>query len=172
MRSWSKVQLGSRCEVFSGCPFKSAQFTENPDDVALVKGENVGQGQILWALSKRWPREDGEDLVRYRLEPDDVVLAMDRPWVPAGLKFARIRASDPEALLVQRSPGFAPSMTWISVSSTTSSRRQHSLPISRTSGVVSVCLTSAVSRLVSTFFICRHFLSSEALAASFPRTTI
>ncbi|MGH9890983.1 MAG: restriction endonuclease subunit S [bacterium] len=102
MKRWPEVELGSRCEVFSGYPFKSAQFTEDPDDVALVKGENVGQGEILWEISKRWPREDAEDLCRYRLEPDDVVLAMDRPWVPAGLKFAQIRASDPEALLVQR----------------------------------------------------------------------
>jgi type I restriction enzyme S subunit len=102
MKGWPEVELGSCCEVFSGHPFKSAQFTEDPDDVALVKGENVGQGEILWEISKRWPREDAEELVRYRLEPDDIVLAMDRPWVPAGLKFARIRASDPEALLVQR----------------------------------------------------------------------
>ena len=102
MKRWPEVELGSRCEVFSGYPFKSAQFTEDPDDVALVKGENVGQGEILWEISKRWPRGDAEDLCRYWLEPDDVVLAMDRPWVPAGLKFARIRASDPEALLVQR----------------------------------------------------------------------
>jgi len=107
VKSWPEVVLGSRCEVFSGYPFKSAQFTEDPDDVALVKGENVGQGEILWEISKRWPREDAEDLIRYRLEPDDVVLAMDRPWVPAGLKFARIRASDPEALLVQRVATFS-----------------------------------------------------------------
>jgi len=102
MKGWPEVALGSYCEIFSGHPFKSAQFSDDPDDVALVKGENVGQGEILWDISKRWPREDAEDLVRYRLEPDDVVLAMDRPWVPAGLKFAQIHASDPEALLVQR----------------------------------------------------------------------
>lgn len=77
-------------------------FSDALDDVPLVKGENIGQGEVLWGMSKRWSLGDGADLSRYRLAPDDVVLAMDRPWVPAGLKFARIRAADPEALLVQR----------------------------------------------------------------------
>lgn len=102
MTGWPEVALGALCEVFSGYPFKSAHFTDDPDDVALVKGENVGQGEILWEISKRWPREDADDLARYRLQRDDIVLAMDRPWVPAGLKFARIGESDPEALVVQR----------------------------------------------------------------------
>jgi type I restriction enzyme, S subunit len=100
--TWPQVQLGEFCEVFSGYAFKSAQFTDAPDDIPLVKGENVGQGEILWGISKRWPKADTDGLSRFWLEPDDVVLALDRPWVPAGLKFARIRAADPPALLVQR----------------------------------------------------------------------
>lgn len=102
MIGWSSVPLGSLCEVFSGFPFTSAQFTNAEHDVALVKGENVGQGEILWDIAKRWPRDKTENLVKYRLAPDDVVVAMDRPWVPSGLKFARIGRSDPEAYLVQR----------------------------------------------------------------------
>jgi len=100
--NWEPVKLGEHCEVFSGYPFKSNQFTDNPDDVALVKGENVGQGSILWSISKYWPRDDLNQLHRFKLVPGDVVLAMDRPWVPAGLKFARIPDWAPEALLVQR----------------------------------------------------------------------
>jgi type I restriction enzyme S subunit len=99
---WKTAKLGDHCEVFSGYPFKSSGFTNNLDDVALVKGENVGQGEILWSISKRWPREDTDDLDRFKLVPGDVVLAMDRPWIPAGLKFARIPESAPDALLVQR----------------------------------------------------------------------
>lgn len=100
--NWKPVSLGEHCEVFSGYPFKSSGFTDDPDDVPLVKGENVGQGEILWGISKHWPRQDLPDLERYRLTPGDVVLAMDRPWVPAGLKYAEILESSPEALLVQR----------------------------------------------------------------------
>ncbi len=99
---WQKTKLGKHCEIVSGFPFKSDSFSDDPDDVVLVKGENVGQGQILWEISKRWSRADLIDLDRFRLIAGDVVLAMDRPWVPAGLKFARIPESAPEALLVQR----------------------------------------------------------------------
>lgn len=100
--SWKTSRLAAHCEVFSGYPFKSAQFSDDPTDVPLIKGENVGQGEILWSISKYWPRESIDGLERFRLHPGDVVLAMDRPWVPAGLKFARITERDPEALLVQR----------------------------------------------------------------------
>jgi type I restriction enzyme S subunit len=101
-RGWIKTKLGIHCEIVSGFPFKSDRFSDDPDDVALVKGENVGQGRILWEISKRWSRADLISLDRFRLIPGDVVLAMDRPWVPAGLKFARIPESAPEAILVQR----------------------------------------------------------------------
>ena len=40
---WTQVSLGEHCEVFSGYPFESSGFTDDPDDIALVKGENVGQ---------------------------------------------------------------------------------------------------------------------------------
>ena len=99
---WKLTTLGQYCEVFSGYPFKSIGFTDDPNDIPLVKGENIGQGEVLWDISKRWPLQDIAELERYKLIKGDVVLAMDRPWVPAGLKFAKITASAPDALLVQR----------------------------------------------------------------------
>ena len=36
------------------------------------------------------------------LEPGDVVLAMDRQWIEAGLKYATLTEDDTPALLVQR----------------------------------------------------------------------
>ena len=99
---WKLTTLGQYCEVFSGYPFKSIGFTDDPNDIPLVKGENIGQGEVLWDISKRWPLQDITELERYKLIKGDVVLAMDRPWVPAGLKFAKITASAPDALLVQR----------------------------------------------------------------------
>jgi type I restriction enzyme S subunit len=38
----------------------------------------------------------------YLLAPSDVVLAMDRPWIEAGLKYAALRPRDCPCLLVQR----------------------------------------------------------------------
>ena len=96
------AKLDQLVDLLTGNPFKSDRFTADPDDVCLVKGENVGQGEILWDISKRWPAEDWSKLEKFQLLPGDVVVAMDRPWIPAGLKWASIRAGDPPSLLVQR----------------------------------------------------------------------
>lgn len=100
--SWPQTSLGRHIELVSGAAFKSSAFTDDSSDVPLVKGENIGQGEILWDKSKYWPRSDSEQYERFKLRAGDVILAMDRPWVTAGLKFAVINERDPEALLVQR----------------------------------------------------------------------
>lgn len=100
--TWPKVRLGDYVNLLAGFPFKSQQFTDNPNDIALVKGENVSQGCILWGISKRWSVSDWEKMEKFHLLPGDVVIAMDRPWIPAGLKWSFIRVGDPKSLLVQR----------------------------------------------------------------------
>ena len=102
MSSWQKVKLADCIDLLAGFPFKSHRFTDNPADVPLVKGENVSQGCILWEISKRWPVSDWNIMEKFHLVPGDVVVAMDRPWIPAGLKWSFIREGDPKALLVQR----------------------------------------------------------------------
>ena len=97
-----QIKLADCVDLLAGYTFKSDRFTDTPDDIALVKGENVGQGAILWDIAKRWPASEWDALARFQLRADDVVIAMDRPWVPAGLKWAHIRADAPKALLVQR----------------------------------------------------------------------
>ena len=96
------AEIGEFVEVVSGPALKSALFTDNPSDVPLIKGENVAQGLIAWHKSKYWPANDTEHYERFRLNPGDIVLAMDRPWVTAGLKWARLKPHDPPSLLVQR----------------------------------------------------------------------
>ena len=102
MGSWQKVKLADCVDLLAGFPFKSNRFTDNPADVPLVKGENVSQGCILWDISKRWPVSDWNIMEKFHLVPGDVIVAMDRPWIPAGLKWSFIREGDPKALLVQR----------------------------------------------------------------------
>ena len=51
---------------------------------------------------KRWPSDDTDAYGVYWLKEGDVVLAMDRPWVKAGLKHASISEDDLPCLLVQR----------------------------------------------------------------------
>lgn len=100
--TWPIVQLRDHVTTLTGFPFKSQQFSKNPEDVPLVKGENLHQRYIDWAAARRWPAIDLETYRKYQLQPGDVVLAMDRPWIEAGLKWAWIKPHDPQALLVQR----------------------------------------------------------------------
>ncbi|MDR5752146.1 MULTISPECIES: restriction endonuclease subunit S [unclassified Caballeronia] len=100
--SWEWVSIGECVELVSGPAFKSENFTDDTDDIPLVKGENVQQAYVDWGIAKRWPKTDADTYERFLLRPNDIVLAMDRPWVPAGLKWAFITANDPQGLLVQR----------------------------------------------------------------------
>ena len=93
--------LGDVSDLTMGFPFQSARFSSASTDVRLLRGDNVQQRRIEWEGAARWPTV-GVELPGYHLAVDDVVLAMDRPWVSAGLKVARIQPSDTPALLVQR----------------------------------------------------------------------
>ena len=89
----------------SGCQREIAcnQDIKTVDDIRLLRGDNIIQGCLRWDDVKKWPANDTEEYARYQLEEGDVVLAMDRPWVKAGLKHATISADDLPCLLVQRS---------------------------------------------------------------------
>lgn len=96
------VVLSQYVEITSGFPFKSNLFINDSTEIPLIKGENLQPGYIDWEKSKYWPRLEYEDFKKYHLLSNDVVLAMDRPWVPAGLKWTYIKKDDPKSLLVQR----------------------------------------------------------------------
>lgn len=99
---WEPTTLGEEVDLLAGFAFKSAQYTEKESDVRLLRGDNIHQAQIRWDEVKRWPANDTKDYDRYHLNEGDVVLAMDRPWVKAGLKHATIATDDLPCLLVQR----------------------------------------------------------------------
>jgi len=94
--------LGAEAEILAGFPFKSAEYVNDPAAPRLLRGDNVVQGSIRWDDAKHWPESKLDGLTDYALQPGDVVLAMDRPWIEAGLKYAAITAHDLPALLVQR----------------------------------------------------------------------
>ena len=102
MSEWRDVTLGEVADLLVGFAFKSARFTDDESDPRLLRGVNIGQGSLDWSRCARWPQSDRAAYQRYELSDGDVVLAMDRPWIEAGLKRARIRSSDLPALLVQR----------------------------------------------------------------------
>jgi type I restriction enzyme S subunit len=100
--TWDEVALGDHVDLLSGFPFKSAKFTTAEDSVRLLKGSVVSQADLDWSGSVGWPSDDADDYRKFELKIGDVVLAMDRPWVEAGLKYAWITADDIPCLLVQR----------------------------------------------------------------------
>jgi type I restriction enzyme, S subunit len=88
--------------IDTGFPFKSEHFTDRPDDIPLVKGENLQQGYIDWNAARYWSKNDVHNYEKYWLKPNDIVIAMDRPWVQSGLKWSYIKPHEPNAFLVQR----------------------------------------------------------------------
>ena len=96
------VRLGDVTDILVGFPFKSSEFTNDQTETALVRGDNIGQGLLKEEDFKRWRRASDDSLEIYELRAGDIILAMDRPWIPAGLKWARINEHVLPALLVQR----------------------------------------------------------------------
>ena len=97
-KGWNKDLLKEHAEVLVGYPFPSEGYSE--EGIDIVGGYNLMQGYILWEDSKHWPEKNGYE--QYLLKANDIVMAMDRPWVNGGFKIARVDAVHLPALLIQR----------------------------------------------------------------------
>ncbi len=102
MSDWQAITLGEAAYFTVGFPFRSARFTEISEDVRLLRGDNVAQRRVRWDNTKRWPKAEFDAVSQFHLVPGDIVLAMDRPWIAAGLKWAVLNPDDCPSLLVQR----------------------------------------------------------------------
>ena len=96
------VQLGDVSEIQTGFPFKSNEYSDDPTDPKLLRGDNIAQGRVRWDGVKRWPHSRTAEVAQYWLKEGDVIVAMDRPWIEAGLKYCAIQRDDLPCLLVQR----------------------------------------------------------------------
>ncbi|EPC4024981.1 restriction endonuclease subunit S [Aeromonas salmonicida] len=99
---WVETTIGNQVDFLAGFAFKSTQYTESKDGIRLIRGDNIVQGQLRWDGVKYLPRASAENYSQFYFEENDIVLAMDRPWVAAGLKVACITNNDLPALQVQR----------------------------------------------------------------------
>jgi type I restriction enzyme S subunit len=99
---WVETTLGHEVDLLTGYAFKSKDYTAHSESVPLIRGDNVIQGELRWDGVKRWPDDKLDEYAKYQLEEGDVVLAMDRTWVKAGMKYAKITHDDLPCLLVQR----------------------------------------------------------------------
>jgi type I restriction enzyme S subunit len=96
------MKLADIVEMTFGFAFKSAEFSDDPSDIRLLRGDNVAQGRLRWDGAKRFSSARLNEAKKYELVPGDVVIAMDRPWIGAGLKYSVVRDADLPSLLVQR----------------------------------------------------------------------
>ena len=101
-REWPSARLRDHVDFLAGYAFKSKHYEELGTGPALVRGANVSPGRIDWDRKASWPENQLDGLDEYFLDAGDVILAMDRPWIPAGLKLAQMSSLDLPALLVQR----------------------------------------------------------------------
>jgi len=99
---WKEITLGAEIDLMTGFPFKSNQYTESDQSIRLLRGDNIVQGLLRWDDVKKWSESEVNEFLIYQLKEGDVVLAMDRPWVKAGLKHAMISKNDLPCLLFQR----------------------------------------------------------------------
>jgi|CXWL01.1.fsa_nt_gi type I restriction enzyme S subunit len=99
---WVPVRLGDVTDLLTGFPFKSNRYVGDDTALRLLRGDNVAQGTLRWDGAKRWSQDSVSDVANYQLREGDVILAMDRPWIDAGLKYASVRCADLPSLLVQR----------------------------------------------------------------------
>lgn len=96
------TKISDVVEMTFGFAFKSSEFSGHVSDIRLLRGDNVGQGRLRWDGAVRFPSGRLDEVSKYTLGLGDVVIAMDRPWISAGLKYSIVREQDLPSLLVQR----------------------------------------------------------------------
>lgn len=97
-----ETTLGEHIDLVVGFAFKSKGYTDEPDAIRLMRGDNILPGAVRWQGVKYWPTNDIDQYERYQLAPGDVLIAMDRTWIKSGIKFAVLSEYDVPSLLVQR----------------------------------------------------------------------
>jgi len=99
---WQWTSVGQVAEVESGPAFQSKLFGGPGEGLRLVRGDNIEPGRLRWNRTRTWPEALMSGYEHLLLDRGDIILAMDRPIVAAGLKLARVLPEDVPALLVQR----------------------------------------------------------------------
>lgn len=101
-KGWETVTLEKCADILTGNPFKSQGYTDDNNQIKICGGLIITPNGIEWEKANYWNRAEMEGLEKYYLNKDDIVLAMDRPWISNGLKIAMIKECDLPTVLIQR----------------------------------------------------------------------
>jgi type I restriction enzyme, S subunit len=99
---WKVGKSGFYVTVLPGYAFSSADFSLDDSDTKLLRGINVGVGELRWEEVVYWARKESDDLDAFELSEGDVVIGMDRPLISSGMRVALVSRSDLPCLLLQR----------------------------------------------------------------------
>ena len=99
---WKKTTFGEHIDLLNGFAFKSALYSDDENDIKLLRGDNIEPNKLRWRDVKRWSKNEYESLEKYHLRASDFIIAMDRTWITSGLKVAEVKQEDLPCLLVQR----------------------------------------------------------------------
>ncbi len=101
-KGWEIDVANNHMDVLSGYAFKSEQYSKDKNNISLCGGLIIMPWGIEWDKANRWSIESSKGLEKFFLKEDDIVMAMDRPWISTGFKIAMIKKEDVPSLLVQR----------------------------------------------------------------------
>ena len=97
-KEWKKEALQDHADILSGYHFNSENFSD--EGIKICGGLIIMPNNILWEECKYWESTKGYE--GYLLNDNDIVMAMDRPWITEGFKIAKIERKWLPALLIQR----------------------------------------------------------------------
>lgn len=101
-RHWLVGKAGFYISVLPGYAFSSAGFSLDENNVKLLRGINVGVGELRWDEVVYWSRTEDDGLEAFELHEGDVVIGMDRPLISTGMRVAVVKNHDLPCLLLQR----------------------------------------------------------------------
>ncbi|MFI8362417.1 restriction endonuclease subunit S [Streptomyces sp. NPDC085612] len=100
--NWDHGKISRFCEVIPGYAFPSSAFVTDGSGIRLLRGTNVGVGNLVWEDVVSWDATTHPVPERFHLRTGDLVLGMDRPWISSGMRIALIDESEVPAFLLQR----------------------------------------------------------------------
>ncbi|MDM8566766.1 restriction endonuclease subunit S [Candidatus Halobeggiatoa sp. HSG11] len=101
-KGWEVQKLCKITDILTGYAFKSSEYVGLEDGIRLCRGVNILPNFIDWKDTAYWHKNNFDISERFKLMVNDIVIAMDRPWISSGFKIAIIKPDDLPALLLQR----------------------------------------------------------------------
>lgn len=95
---WLCEPLKKHVDVLAGCAFESQGFVDS--GIRICGGLIIAPDRIKWEECKYWKSSKG--IEQYLLHENDLVIALDRPWISGGFKIGAIGKRDLPCLLIQR----------------------------------------------------------------------